>query len=68
MIHNFIRSTDFLLGSKFIDDLEHILRCFETTTKHTFGSTEETQFIKFGSFRDNEEKFNIRFGQLRLTG
>lgn len=60
--------SNFLSGSKFMDDLDHILRCFETTTKHTFGGTEEAQFIKFGSFRDNEEEFNIRYGQLRLTG
>lgn len=57
-----------LSDSPFIDDLDHIIRCFDKTTKHRFRDVEETQFIKFGSIRDNDEEFNIRYGQLKLTG
>ena len=29
---------------------------------------EEAQYVKFGSTRDNDERYNIRFGQLKLMG
>lgn len=60
-------STDFLLGSDFIGDLEKIVECFDVTTKPRFGDVEETQYITFGSYRDNEAEFNIRHGRLKLS-
>ena len=57
-----------LSDSPFIDDLEHIVRCFDKTTKLRFSTAEEPEYIKFGSARDNDETCNIRFGQLKLTG
>ena len=59
---------DFLADSPFVDDLEHIVRCFDKTTKLRFRKAEEPQYIKFGSTRDNDEAYNIRFGQLKLMG
>ena len=59
---------DFLADSPFVDDLEHIVRCFDKTTKLRFRKAEEPQYIKFGSTRDNDETYNIRFGQLKLMG
>ena len=59
---------DFLADSPFIEDLEHIVRCFDKTTKLRFRKAEEPQYIKFGSTRDNDEIYNIRFGQLKLMG
>lgn len=58
---------DFLSGSKFSDDVKIIQKCFDETTKLRFGETEETQYIAFGSYRDNEQEFNIRNGRLKLT-
>ena len=59
---------DFLAESPFVDDLEHIVRCFDKTTKLRFRKVNEPQYIKFGSTRDNDEAYNIRFGQLKLMG
>jgi hypothetical protein len=59
---------DFLADSPFVDDLEHIIRCFDKTTKLRFRKAEEPQYIKFGSTRDNDEAYSIRFGQLKLMG
>jgi len=58
----------FLEDSHFLDDLDHIVSCFDKTTKLRFRKAEEPQYIKFGSTRDNDENYNIRFGQLKLMG
>ncbi|KAF8805109.1 hypothetical protein BYT27DRAFT_7192750 [Phlegmacium glaucopus] len=57
-----------LLDSKYIDDLDHITRCFDKTTKPRFRDAKEPQYVKFGSARDNDAVNNIRFGQLKLLG
>jgi hypothetical protein len=58
----------FLAESDFLDDLSHIVTCFDKTTKLRFRSADEPQFVKFGSTRDNDEDCNIRYGQLKMTG
>lgn len=58
----------FLAESDFLEDLGHIVRCFDKTTKLRFRSADEPQFVKFGSTRDNDEDCNIRYGQLKMTG
>ena len=58
----------FLAKSDFLDDLDHIVRCFDKTTKLRFRSADEPQFVKFGSTRDNDDDCNIRYGQLKMTG
>jgi hypothetical protein len=59
---------DHLSDSPFLDDLDHIIRCFDKTTKLRFRKAEEPEYVKFGSTRDNDESCNIRFGQLKLMG
>ena len=61
-------SSEALLDSDHIDDLDHIIRCFDKTTKHCFRDAKEAQYIKFGSTRDNDPVHNIHFGQLKLYG
>ena len=58
----------FLEDSPFHEDIDHIVQCFDKTTKPRFKSATEPQYIKFGSTRDNDPQFNIRFGQLKLDG
>ena len=58
----------FLAKSDFLNDLDHIVRCFDKTTKLRFRSVDEPQFIKFGSTRDNDKDCDIRYGQLKMTG
>ena len=58
----------FLAKSDFLDDLDHIVACFDKTTKLRFKSADEPQFVRFGSTRDNDEGCNIRYGQLKMTG
>ena len=60
--------TDLLKNSPFLDDLDHIVRCFDKTTKLRFRNAEEPEYVKFGSTRDKDETCNIRFGQLKLMG
>jgi len=63
--HHFL---DYLQGSTFLADLEHIVGCFDKTTKLRFRNADEPQYIKFGGARDNDQSCNIRFGQLKLLG
>lgn len=60
--------SDYLAESPFFDDIEHISRCFDQTTKLRFKNAQEPQYIKFGSTRDNDTTYNIRSGQLKLIG
>ena len=61
-------SSGALQDSNYIDDLDHIIRCFDKTTKPRFRDANEPQYVKFGSTRDNDAVHNIRFGQLKLFG
>ena len=58
----------FLADSPYIDDIEHITRCFDKTTKPRFRNASEPQYVRFGSVRDNDASVNIRSGQLKLQG
>jgi hypothetical protein len=59
---------EFLAESDFLEDLDHIVSCFDKTTKLRFKNADEPQFVKFGSNRDNDEDCNIRYGQLKILG
>ena len=59
---------DYLQNSSFLTDIEHIVGCFDKTTKLRFRNSDEPQYIKFGGTRDNDPSRNIRFGQLKLLG
>lgn len=61
-------SSEALQDSKYIDDLDHIVHCFDKTTKPYFRNANEAQYVKFGSSRDNDALHNIRFGRLKLYG
>ena len=54
--------------STYIDDLDHIVRCFDKTTKLRFRDRNDPQFIKFGSTRDNDPDVGVKYGQLKLKG
>ena len=41
---------------------------FDKTTKVRFRDADEPQYIKFGSVRDKEPEYDIRSGQLKLSG
>ncbi|KJA20619.1 hypothetical protein HYPSUDRAFT_42924 [Hypholoma sublateritium FD-334 SS-4] len=58
----------YLADSPYVDDLEHITRCFDKTTKPRFRNASEPQYVRFGSVRDNDAAVNIRSGQLKLLG
>ncbi|KIK02869.1 hypothetical protein K443DRAFT_5765 [Laccaria amethystina LaAM-08-1] len=58
----------YLADSPFIDHLDRIVGCFDATTKLRFRSDNQPQYIKFGSWRDNDSAHTIRFGQLKLDG
>ena len=58
-----------LLGqSNFSQDIPHIVKCFNDTTKLRFKNPDESQHILFGNRRDNDPDVNIRFGRLKLLG
>ncbi|KAG2122351.1 hypothetical protein DEU56DRAFT_974525 [Suillus clintonianus] len=41
---------------------------FDTSTKLRFRKPDEPSYIKFGTVRDKDPKYNIRSGQLKLAG
>ncbi|TFK33569.1 hypothetical protein BDQ12DRAFT_738725 [Crucibulum laeve] len=57
-----------LHDSKYVEDVDHIKRCFDKTTKLRFRNVNDPQYIKFGSARDKDLKVGIRSGQLKLQG
>ncbi|KAH6908771.1 hypothetical protein BKA70DRAFT_1103304, partial [Coprinopsis sp. MPI-PUGE-AT-0042] len=59
---------EYLAESDFVEDNDHIVRCFDKTTKLRFANPKRPQYVKFGSTRDNDPDANIRFGQLKLNG
>ena len=59
---------DYLEESTFFEDLDNIIKCFDKTTKLRFRNSDEPQYIKFGGAKDNDQIYNIRFGQLKLLG
>ena len=59
---------DHLLDSPFFADIDHIVTCFDKTTKLRFHHSDEPQYIQFGGARDNDTSCNIRLGQLKLLG
>jgi hypothetical protein len=62
--------TEKLSGSRYglADDIEYIAQCFDKTTKLGFNDSTRPAFIKFGTARDTEPAFDIKFGQLKLQG
>ncbi|KAF9480734.1 hypothetical protein BDN70DRAFT_893887 [Pholiota conissans] len=64
--HRFL--SNYLADSPFVDDVKHIVRCFDKTTKLKFRNVDSPQYVKFGSTRDNDASHSIRFGQLKLLG
>lgn len=62
------RRAGLLEGSKFSDDIDHIVNVFERSSKQRFKDDKDPQYIKFGGTRDNDASRNIRFGQLKLDG
>ncbi|KDR69384.1 hypothetical protein GALMADRAFT_255879 [Galerina marginata CBS 339.88] len=59
---------NYLQESTFSPDADAIVQAFDKTTKLRFKSADEVQYVKFGSTRDNDPEFNIRFGQFKLPG
>ena len=41
---------------------------FDTSTKLKFRSASDPLYIKFGTARDKEPQYDIRSGQLKLSG
>ncbi|KAI6156475.1 hypothetical protein EDD17DRAFT_1845061 [Pisolithus thermaeus] len=66
--HAFLRAL--LANSKYGDEdtLKRMTVIFDKTTKMHFRSANEPQYIRFGTIRDKDLEYNIRSGQLRLSG
>ena len=48
--------------------IEDITNTFDQTTKLHISNAEQPAYIKVGSLRENDTKYNIRAGKLRLSG
>ncbi|KAJ7578243.1 hypothetical protein C8J56DRAFT_969481 [Mycena floridula] len=57
-----------LQGSRFAADLDHIVYCFDRGAKMKFKTAADPSFIKFGSMRDKDLAYDIKSGQLKLSG
>jgi hypothetical protein len=64
------RMEEKLQGCRFSEpeDIQHITACFDKSTKLSFRRIDEPSYVKFGTARDLDVNFNIRFGQLKLAG
>ncbi|KAJ2917958.1 hypothetical protein MD484_g2425, partial [Candolleomyces efflorescens] len=58
----------YLKESDFHEDLDHIVRCFDKSTKVRFQNEAQMEYIKFGGTRDNDPSCDIRYGQLKIPG
>lgn len=45
-----------------------MMEVFDKTTKVRFRDADEPQYIKFGAVRDKDPEYDIRSGQLKLSG
>lgn len=59
-----------LANSKYGNEetLHRIVDIFDKTNKLQFRRADEPQYIQFGLIRDKEPEYNIRSGQLKLSG
>ncbi|TEB26212.1 hypothetical protein FA13DRAFT_1737620, partial [Coprinellus micaceus] len=57
-----------LEDSVYHDDIDHIVNCFDKTTKIRFSDDTLGHYVKFGSTKDRDDEVGIRFGQLKLSG
>ncbi|KAI6029300.1 hypothetical protein BKA83DRAFT_4216861 [Pisolithus microcarpus] len=66
--HAFLRAM--LANSKHGDEetLQRMADIFDKTTKLHFRKADEPQYIQFGGVRDRDLEYNIRSGQLKLSG
>lgn len=66
--HAFLRAV--LANSKYGDEetLRRMADIFDKTTKLHFRKADEPQYIQFGGIRDRDLEYNIRSGQLKLSG
>ncbi|RXW11497.1 hypothetical protein EST38_g14358 [Candolleomyces aberdarensis] len=67
-VHARLFLEDHLRESDFLEDLDHIVRCFDRKIKFHFIDDKQPQYIKFGGSRDNDAGCNIRSGMLKLAG
>ena len=49
-------------------DLAAFTESFDTGLKWVFADNSKPQFVKFGSPRDNDPRYNVKTGKLRLSG
>ena len=66
----FMAFTGRLEGSKYCSPeiLKQMTDIFDKTTKLRLRNAEDPQYIKFGTVRDKDPQYDIRSGQLRLSG
>ncbi|PFH47733.1 hypothetical protein AMATHDRAFT_151430 [Amanita thiersii Skay4041] len=59
-----------LKGSKYgtKEDINEMVNIFEKNTKPSFKSTTKSYWIKFGRISDNDTKYGIRSGTIKLDG
>ncbi|KAJ2928235.1 hypothetical protein H1R20_g8854, partial [Candolleomyces eurysporus] len=67
-IHARLFLDSYLEESEYHDELDSIVHCFDKSTKIRFNNDQQPQYIRFGGNKDNDPPYNIRFGQLRLSG
>jgi len=66
--HAFLRAK--LANSRYgsEENLDNMSGIFDKTTKVRFRNADEPQYIKFGGVRDKDPEYDIRSGQLKLSG
>ena len=62
------RSAEKLQGSNYADDIERMVEHFDNSAKLRFKESSSPAFIKFGTARDKDPKYDIKGGVLKLAG
>ena len=61
-------TADKLQGSNYEEDADLIADNFDSSAKLRFKGPSSASFVKFGTPRDKEPEYDIKNGQLRLSG
>ncbi|KAH6884053.1 hypothetical protein BKA70DRAFT_1205726 [Coprinopsis sp. MPI-PUGE-AT-0042] len=57
-----------LRGTRFEEDVPHIVRSFDKGAKLTFRDDATAHFVRFGPSRESDASLNIRNGQIKFSG
>ncbi|KAF8655074.1 hypothetical protein AX16_003239 [Volvariella volvacea WC 439] len=59
---------NYLKGTRWVEEIPTMVRHFDQSGKLTFRNINDVTYLKFGSMKDRDVKYNIRAGKMPLVG